>query len=277
MKIRFKFMVVTPAICSLLLLASVLYGFNAVHGQVEKPLPALLIHGWGDDARVWDGWIDELNNTGIYAEAVTYGEDDPRYDSCGSSEDHATDLNQIVEDFKSRTHAEKVNLVAHSKGGLDARVFLTKNLAYDDVANLIMIGTPNRGSLAADYFVGQGIIVCAPAVYDLLSESNATKVPPNPNTNYYTVASDWVSKYTFPPPLFFPYDTNCPASTVEFQKWLRDQVIVGPDDGLVPLRSADPDGQIFNSLGHTNNCHTNLFTQEELNKALSILTETKYN
>jgi hypothetical protein len=45
----------------------------------------------------------------------------------------------------------------------------------------------------------------------------------------------------------------------------------GPDDGIVPLRSADPGGQIFNSLAHTDNCHTNLFTQEELDKAISIL------
>jgi hypothetical protein len=50
-----------------------------------------------------------------------------------------------------------------------------------------------------------------------------------------------------------------------------DQVIDGLDDGMVPLRSADPGGQIFNSLGHTDNCHTNLFTQEELGKAIFIL------
>jgi hypothetical protein len=45
----------------------------------------------------------------------------------------------------------------------------------------------------------------------------------------------------------------------------------GPDDGFVPLRSADPGGQFFKSLGHTDNCHTNLFTAEELDKALLIL------
>jgi hypothetical protein len=79
-----------------------------------------------------------------------------------------------------------------------------------------------------------------------------------------------VREYVFLPP-FLSYDTNCPASTVVFQKWVRDQVIDRPDDGMVPLRSADPGGQIFNSPGHTDNCHTNLFTQEELDTALSIL------
>ena len=278
MKMGYKSTMAATAIASLFLLTLVQFGLNVGHGQDEKPLPVLLIHGWNNDASVWKGWIDELNNTGIYAEAVTFGEGDPEYDACGSSADHAADLDQIVEDFKSRTHAEKINLVAHSKGGLDARVFLANNLANEDVANLIMIGTPNRGSPVADHFVGQGIIVCAPAVYDLLSDSDATKADVNTNTKYHTIASDWTSEYVFP---FLPYDANCPAllswfaynewGTIAFQKWVRDQVIEGPDDGMVPLRSADPSDQILNSLGHTNNCHTNLFTQEELDKALSVL------
>jgi hypothetical protein len=141
-----------------------------------------------------------------------------------------------------------------------------------------MIGTPNRGSPVADHFVSRGIIICDPAVYDLLSGSDATIPDVNTNTKYHTIASDWTTEYAFP---FVPSDTNCPAplswfdynewSTIAFQKWARDQVISGPDDGLVPLESADPGGPFFKSLGHTNNCHTNLFTQEELDKAFSVL------
>lgn len=168
MEIEYKYTRAVPAIASLFLLTFVQFGLNTSHSQDEKPLPVLLIHGWNSDASVWNGWIDELNNTGIYAEAVMFGENDPEYDACGSSADHAADLDHIIEDFKSRTHAEKINLVAHSKGGLDARVFLANNLANEDVANLIMIGTPNRGSLVADHFMSRGIIFCDPAVYDLL-------------------------------------------------------------------------------------------------------------
>lgn len=168
----------------------------------------LLIHGWGDDASVWNGWIEELNNVWIYAEAVTFGVDDPYYDACGSSSDHATDLNQIVEDFRSRTDAEKINLVTHSKGGLDARVYLDNN--------------------------------------DLLPGSEATRADIFTKTKYYTIASDWTSDYAF---LFSPYDTNCPAplcwfaynewGIVVFQQWARDQLISGPDDGLVPSNHYD--------------------------------------
>ena len=34
----------------------------------------LLKHGYKNNASVWNGWIDELNNAGIYAETVTSGE-----------------------------------------------------------------------------------------------------------------------------------------------------------------------------------------------------------
>ena len=45
--------------------------------------------------------------------------------------------------------------------------------------------------------------------------------------------------------------------------------IKGPDDGLVPLKSVES-GE-FNSLGHTDNCHTNLFSDEEFEKAMTVL------
>jgi triacylglycerol esterase/lipase EstA (alpha/beta hydrolase family) len=59
---------------------------------------------------------------------------------------------------------KQVNIVGHSKGGLDARVFLANNAFTNNkaVANLIMIGTPNAGSPIA-----QSSNICKPAVEDL--------------------------------------------------------------------------------------------------------------
>ncbi len=71
-------------------------------------------------------------------------------DSCGSAKDHAKELIKIVNDFKTDTGSPKINIVAHSKGGLDARVYLANNLSNANIANLIMIGTPNKGTLIAD-------------------------------------------------------------------------------------------------------------------------------
>ena len=75
-----------------------------------------------------------------------------RYDECGSALDHSNDLSQIVQDVKSWRLNDQVNMVSHSKGGLDARVYLDKSGTHD-VANLIMIGTPNGGNPLANEVV----------------------------------------------------------------------------------------------------------------------------
>ncbi len=50
--------------------------------------------------------------------------------------------------------AEKVNIIAHSMGGLDSR-FAISSLGYDDrVASLVTISTPHRGSYVADAALG---------------------------------------------------------------------------------------------------------------------------
>ena len=49
-----------------------------------------------------------------------------KFDQCGSSSDHANQLGSIVAQVMNKTGKNQVNIVAHSKGGLDARVYLEK-------------------------------------------------------------------------------------------------------------------------------------------------------
>ena len=114
--------------------------------SIHTPLPVLLIHGYASDASIWNEWKSFLDRDHIPNKLVTFASDDP----CGSSIDHAKELNKIVNEFKSETGSPKINIVAHSKGGLDARVYLANNLSNANVANLIMIGTPNKGTPIAD-------------------------------------------------------------------------------------------------------------------------------
>ncbi len=64
-------------------------------------------------------------------------------DPCGSAKDHAKELGDIVAQGQ-----KQVNIVGYSKGGLDARVYLAENSGRGthDVANFVMIGTPNASS-----------------------------------------------------------------------------------------------------------------------------------
>jgi len=62
-----------------------------------------------------------LKKDGIPAFPITFQQSD---DKCGSAADHANELSKKIGEIKSETGQNRVNIVGHSKGGLDARVYL---------------------------------------------------------------------------------------------------------------------------------------------------------
>jgi pimeloyl-ACP methyl ester carboxylesterase len=242
--------------------ASVLVSANEY--KVKSNLPVLLIHGYLSNASVWDRWETLLENYSITYKKVTFEIDDP----CGKAKDHAMELNRIVEYFQNDTRKEKINIVAHSKGGLDARVYLANNLSNTNIGNLIMIGTPNAGSPLAKLND-----LCSPAILDLRPGSWATKVRMNNNTMYYTIAGDWKPSLSSPDPNCSPRDPNW----LTFQRWGNSQLdppydgVVSPNDGIVPLPSVQLENST--SLGVSDNCHTDLLGDEEYQMAKKLLLE----
>ena len=210
---------------------------SIANSQSEKPLPVLLIHGYAEDAAIWKKWEELLKKDGIQFFTITFKDSD---DKCGSAEQHAKELEKRVQDVKQQSGAQKINIVGHSKGGLDARVFLDIT-DTTDVANLIMIGTPNAGSPAAETNDA-----CAPAIFDLRPGANATRAEMNPNIKYYTITGDWL-----------PAVQGNPA-------------IPGHDDGLVPVESVESEGY-FQSLGRTEHGHAELLQEQEYNMAKDVL------
>jgi pimeloyl-ACP methyl ester carboxylesterase len=227
---------VTIAVISIAIIVSGSF-VSLASSQSEKPLPVLLIHGYVEDAAIWKKWEDLLKKDGIQFFTITFKDSD---DKCGSAEQHAKELEKRVQDVKQQSGAQKINIVGHSKGGLDARVFLDITDTMD-VANFIMIGTPNAGSPAAETNDA-----CAPAIFDLRPGANATKAVMNPNTKYYTITGDWL-----------PAVQGNPA-------------IPGHDDGLVPVESVETEGY-FQSLGRTEHGHAELLQEQEYNMAKDVL------
>lgn len=78
----------------------------------------------------------------------------------------ARNLDRFVGDFRARTGAAKVDLVAHSQGGLVARQYIKNEGGAAEVANLVNLATPNYGTVVAniaDFFGGGnciGIVAC---------------------------------------------------------------------------------------------------------------------
>lgn len=64
--------------------------------------------------------------------------------------DRAAELAAFVRELPAR----RVNLVAHSMGGLDARYALSRLGLSDRVASLVTVGTPHRGTPLADLGTG---------------------------------------------------------------------------------------------------------------------------
>jgi len=195
--------------------------FLSVNAQQpnSNPLPILLIHGYGEDSRIWNswnGWLGDHSFSKVYP--ITFQDD-----RCGSVIEHATELSNIVNKILHDTGSQKVNIVAHSKGGLDARWYIAHGGA-GKVANLIMIGTPNSGSPAA----WLDITGCPfGSDKDLLPGSVATRVIDRPqNTHYYTIVGDYQP------------DNICWIGWIPYHDG-GNCFIPGEDDFLVPINSAE--------------------------------------
>lgn len=71
----------------------------------------------------------------------------------GSIAERSKQLGAQIDEILRITGKNKVNIIAHSMGGLDSR-YLVSELGYEDkVASVSMISTPNRGSYIADIVV----------------------------------------------------------------------------------------------------------------------------
>jgi len=120
---------------------------------IRLKYPVVLVHGIGanDRSRIINFWgrIPKiLKEKGIQ---VFLG----NTDSWGDCDANAKKLNVTIEKVLLETKAEKVNIIAHSKGGIDSRYFLWKYNSEDRVASLTTISTPHHGSELADLIYKQ--------------------------------------------------------------------------------------------------------------------------
>ena len=73
-------------------------------------------------------------------------------DAVGSVKDNADIIAQSLDKALEITGAEKVNILAHSKGGLEAR-YLVNHGYKDKIASITTIDTPHHGSRSVDFLM----------------------------------------------------------------------------------------------------------------------------
>jgi hypothetical protein len=118
---------------------------------IDVARPVVMAHGILSDGSAWNGtpfsWVTGLNDLGIpNSNSLNMGNLD-------SIQNNAGKIGNEISKSKDRWGVDKVNIVAHSKGGLDSRHFVEND---DSVERVIQLGTPNAGSPLAD--LAQGLI-----------------------------------------------------------------------------------------------------------------------
>lgn len=114
--------------------------------------PILMVHGvfFRDSNYInyWGRIPKALEENGA---RIFYG----NHQSAASVADSAQELHARIEQIVAETGCEKVNIIAHSKGGLDCRYALSMLGTSRYVASLTTINTPHRGCEFADYLLSK--------------------------------------------------------------------------------------------------------------------------
>jgi triacylglycerol lipase len=118
--------------------------------------PVVLVHGIAAHDRrgiinFWGRIPDKLRENNI---KVFFG----NTDAWGSYESNAEILKDTIDKILDETNSDKVNIIAHSKGGIDSRFLIWKYNYGDKVASLTTISTPHHGAEIADLIYSQKIV-----------------------------------------------------------------------------------------------------------------------
>ena len=108
---------------------------------LDRPYPVVLLHGTISSKNVWQNLVLRLRNDGFVVFSPDYGmhgtQDIPT---------SAQDVGAYIEQVLAATGAPAVDIVAHSQGGLLARLWINELGGEDYVHHLITLGATHHGT-----------------------------------------------------------------------------------------------------------------------------------
>lgn len=112
--------------------------------------PILLVHGvFFRDRKLFNYWGRIPAQLQLNGARVHYG----NHQSARAIPDSAAELAERIKSLVEKTGCEKLNIIAHSKGGLDCRYAIDKLGCGPYVASLTTVSSPHRGCEFADYLL----------------------------------------------------------------------------------------------------------------------------
>lgn len=120
---------------------------RAESGLCQTRYPLIMVHGVGfRDLRYFNYWGRIPRELARYGASVYYGNQEAFATVSRNGEDILRKIREVVEE----TGCGKVNIIAHSKGGLDSRYAVSRLGAAPYVASLTTISTPHGGCRFVD-------------------------------------------------------------------------------------------------------------------------------
>ena len=116
----------------------------------QTKYPLLMVHGvFFRDYKYLNYWGRIPKHLEAHGAKIFYG----NHQSAASVADSGAELAERIREILRETGCEKVNIIAHSKGGLDTRYAVGMLGMAPFTASLTTINTPHRGCVFADYLL----------------------------------------------------------------------------------------------------------------------------
>ena len=139
--------------------------------------PIVFVHGFFfRDSRIFNYWGRVPHTLKLHGATIYYGQ----HQSALTVKESARELAARIKIIVERSGCEKVNIIAHSKGGLDCRYAISEFGLAPYVASLTTINTPHRGCLFAEkllYVVPEKVKNSVAMVYNVTLRTLGDETP----------------------------------------------------------------------------------------------------
>lgn len=206
--------------------------------------PILLVHGVGfRDLRYFNYWGRIPNELLRHGAKLYYG----NQEALGTTDYNSEDIKNKILEIVKETGCEKVNIIAHSKGGLDARYAISMRGMDKYVASLTTMNTPHRGCRFVDKAckLPDGLYRFIAKIFD-----TAFKRAGDKNSDFYTATRQFSTAFSeeFNKAVkdsnrvyYQSYTSimkNMFSDSILWAPYLLIKSIDGANDGLVAIESA---------------------------------------
>lgn len=212
--------------------------------------PVVLMHGFGIGASLRRG--GHLHKQALHLRSRGVRAIAPNVSPYNTVRARTKMWDQRLRHVLQEANADRLSLIAHSMGGLDARYLISRMGWHDHIEVLVTVATPHRGSSVANLILSQpdavrdwltdmanwlgshiledGTANMREALRELtpgyIEDTFNTEVPDHPDVTYYSFGGQAGEGTTIPVSPIFRY----------FNTYLHDRE--GVNDGIVSVRSA---------------------------------------